>query len=109
MPQPRPSCGAASLGSPETARSVRGMDCKSFSRTDRGDRQSGTLDRVSGETEDDWALPGHHTARPIRAVRAGVKNIAMTNAATAMPTEMANPIWLRVDWPASVRDAKDPA
>ena len=55
------------------------------------------------------ACPGHQAARPMSAVRAGVKNRAMTKAATAIPTEMAKPIWLRVDCPASIREAKEPA
>jgi hypothetical protein len=35
-----------------------------------------------------------------------VKNKAMTKAAIAMPKEIAKPIWVSVELPASVRDAK---
>ena len=55
------------------------------------------------------ALPGHHAARPMRAVTLGVKNSAMTNAAMMMPNEMANPISVINRLPASIIEANVPA
>lgn len=45
----------------------------------------------------------------MRAVRLGEKNMAITNAARAMPQNTANPSWARMLFPASVSEAKVPA
>ena len=42
---------------------------------------------------------------PTRAVRLGEKNIAMTNAARAMPAATANPTCCRIEFPARISDA----
>jgi hypothetical protein len=42
-------------------------------------------------------------------VRLGEKNMAMTNAASAIPAATANPSWDRIVFPARVSEAKVPA
>ena len=53
--------------------------------------------------------PGHQAAWPISAVSAGVKNIAITNAAMKMPKESAKPIDISRLLPPSISEAKVPA
>src|SRR5580693_10753780 len=55
------------------------------------------------------AWPGHQARRPMSAVRLGEKNIAITNAASAIPADTANPSWDRIVFPARVSDANVPA
>ena len=43
------------------------------------------------------------------AVRLGEKNIAITNAASAIPQDTANPSWARIVFPARVSEANVPA
>src|SRR6185312_7983616 len=56
-----------------------------------------------------FELPGHQARLPISAVRLGEKNIAITNAASTMPADTANPTWERIVFPARVSDANVPA
>src|ERR1700722_18712333 len=53
--------------------------------------------------------PGHHALAPSSAVTEGVRNIAITNAAIAMPHEIAKPICSNVEPPARISEAKVPA
>src|ERR1700745_1656738 len=53
--------------------------------------------------------PRHQARVPISAVRLGEKNIAITNAASTMPAETANPTWERIVFPARISDANVPA
>jgi hypothetical protein len=55
------------------------------------------------------AWPGHQARRPMSAVRLGEKNMAMTNAASAIPQDTAKPIWDRMAFPAGVSEANVPA
>lgn len=45
----------------------------------------------------------------MRAVRLGEKNMAMTNAASAIPQATANPSWARIVLPARLSEPKVPA
>jgi hypothetical protein len=55
------------------------------------------------------AWPGHHTRRPMSVVRLGEKNMAITNPASAIPQDTANPSWERIVFLARVSEANVPA
>ena len=61
--------------------------CSGPAVADRTVQSTGVSSR--GAFSSPW--PGHQATCPIRAVSAGVKNIAITNAATKMPKEMEKP------------------